>query len=202
MKEYVNRWAKPHLSLNIVEFIQHFLTMVADLLMKKIINHLGQTKGQAVFELIAFIPFLIFIFTIMVTIGNSINASINQQKVTRRYFYYLIKGNSTAPVREDLNTWLASGINLAGITALGFRAKEESRSSFAACFKLNTLFVDPGAETCDEPNREDSKSYFIRVYTYYGFCGETYINRQGYYRTYHNYPYQGNVSNIGACTLQ
>ncbi len=162
-------------------------------------------KGQAVFELIAFLPFLIFIFTIMVTIGNSINASINQQKVTRRYFYYLLKGNSTAPTQEDLNEWLNSGISFAGMSALGFRAKEQGDLSFAPCFKFTTLFTGDQGETCDEPLKGEAKSNFVRVFTFYGICGETYIVGRNYFKNYHNFPYlpyRTDVMTSASCVLR
>ena len=106
-------------------------------------------KGQAIFELLIFLPLLIFLFIVMVTIGNSINVSINQQKVTRRYFYYLLKGNSTAPTQEDLETWRNAGLRHVGFSALGFRSKGDV-DSFAPCLKLPTLFAKKSEETCDE----------------------------------------------------
>jgi hypothetical protein len=44
-------------------------------------------EGQAVFELLIFLPFLLFLYTIYYTAGNAINGSINQQKAVRGYFY-------------------------------------------------------------------------------------------------------------------
>ncbi len=164
-----------------------------------------EDKGQAIFELLVFIPFLIFIFIIMVTVGDSINASINQQKVTRRYFYYLLKGNSTAPKQEDLGEWMNSGITLAGMSAIGFRAKSEGELSLAPCFKFTTLFTGDEGETCSEPLKGESKSTFVRVFTFYGICGETYIVGRNYFKNYHNFPYLPNRSDImtsSSCILQ
>ena len=162
-------------------------------------------RGQAIFELLAFMPLLIFIFIIMVTVGNSINASINQQKVTRRYFYYLLKGDSSAPSREDLNIWKESGIALAGMSGLGFRAKEENAQSLAPCFKFVNLFEGDEGETCESPLVGESKSHFVRIFTYYGICGESYVyeNQQNYFRNYHNFYFEeiGKFS-VGGCLLR
>ena len=54
-------------------------------------------EGQAIFELLVFLPVFLFLFVVIYNIGNSINISINQQKATRRYFYYIQKGNSFLP---------------------------------------------------------------------------------------------------------
>ena len=48
-------------------------------------------KGQAVFETMMFLPVLLFFVVYMTRTGNAINASINQQKATRGYTYYLLK---------------------------------------------------------------------------------------------------------------
>jgi hypothetical protein len=141
--------------------------------------------GQALFEFIVFLPFLIYLFTLMVTISNSINASINQQKATRGYFYYLMKGNSMAPTRSDLRDYRTRGITgLVGITAIGWREKSEGDESVAPCFKFSTLFspssesgIDEN-ETCDTPSG-GKVSQFVRVYTLYGVCGATYSALDG-----------------------
>ncbi len=162
-------------------------------------------KGQAIFELLAFMPFLIFIFTIMVTVGNAINASINQQKVTRRYFYYLLKGNSAAPGQEDLGEWMNSGISLAGMSAIGFRDKAEGELSLAPCFKFTTLFTGDEGETCSEPLKGSDKSTFVRIFTFYGICGETYIVKGNYFKNYHNFPYLPNRTEVmtsASCILR
>ncbi|MCY4495572.1 MAG: hypothetical protein OXB92_17140 [Acidimicrobiaceae bacterium] len=173
--------------------------------MKKKLFFIENSQGQAIFELVAFLPLLVLIFTIMVTVGNSINVSINQQKVTRRYFYYLLKGNSTAPTQEDLKVWHGEGRTLAGMSALGFRAKEKGEFSYAPCFKFNTLFTGDSGETCDEPLKGEAQSTFVRIFTFYGICGETYIVGQNYFKNYHNFPYipgRPDVMNAASCHLR
>lgn len=134
-------------------------------------------EGQAVFELILFMPFFIFFTTVMFTVGNAINASINQQKVTRRYFYYLAKGNSRIPDIEDLQRWNDGGLSAVGMSGLGWRERQEGGANgnpVANCYKFNTIFANDYDEDCEEPDVNEGKTQFIRIYTYYGICGLNY----------------------------
>ena len=160
-------------------------------------------RGQAIFEFIVFLPFLLFMFVIMTTIGNSINASINQQKVTRRYFYFLLKGNSTAPNRGILEKWEGDGLTYAGMSYVGFWERRLGGEPVAPCFKLNTLFSGGMSETCENPS-SGSKSRFVRTFTTYGICGETYgIDGGGFFKNYHNsYHLVNRVGSGGSCVLQ
>ncbi|MBT3585285.1 MAG: hypothetical protein HN509_10280 [Halobacteriovoraceae bacterium] len=138
--------------------------------------HNSNEEGQAVFELIVFLPFLIFMFTTFMTIGNALNGSINQQKATRGYFYYLVKGNSTVPDVSDLSYIAGGGNTRAGFYAIGWRAKSEgSDQAIATCYKFQS-FLGSGNddETCEEPETDEGSSQFIRIYTYYGICGQLY----------------------------
>ena len=72
-------------------------------------NILENSEGQAIFELILFMPFLVYFVTLLFTAGNSINGSINQQKAVRGYFYHLLKGNSNLPVKLDLDAFKSAG---------------------------------------------------------------------------------------------
>ena len=56
-----------------------------------------RARGQALFEFIVFLPFLLFMLTIMFTVGNAINGSINQQKAVRRYFFTSTKATPPFP---------------------------------------------------------------------------------------------------------
>ena len=71
-------------------------------------------EGQALFEFVVFLPFLLFILVLMFTLGNAINGSINQQKAARRYFFYLNKGNSTLPNASNLRRICRRGAGVGG----------------------------------------------------------------------------------------
>lgn len=133
-------------------------------------------EGQAIFELIVFLPLLLLILTLMVTISNSINASINQQKVTRGYFYYGLRGNSLGLNRIDLNEY--NSMTTVGMSVIGWRRSDPGHSSadtYAPCFKFNSLFTsDTTDQDCDSPSVASGVTPIVRVYTAYGICSETY----------------------------
>ena len=131
-------------------------------------------EGQALFEFIVFLPFLLFVLIIMYTVGNAINGSINQQKATRRYFFYINKGNSTLPTAGYLRDLANDGIELAGAMSVGWREKASGETSYATCYSLPTLFGKSDDDDCDKPSLDDGRSNFVRIYTQFGVCGETY----------------------------
>lgn len=137
---------------------------------------IGDESGQSLFELIVFIPFLIYFFTLIINIGNSINVSINQQKSSRGYFHHLASGNANLPSREYLDSLSAGSISQVGMDFVGWRVEDENREPIAPCFKLGSLFGEDGAETCKNKDAalDPSKSNFIRIYTAYGICSASY----------------------------
>ena len=166
---------------------------------KKIKNE----EGQAIFEFLAFMPFLVFLFVVMISVGNSINASINQQKFARRYFYYLLKGNSFFPDRFDLNNYMteANAVSI-GMASVGYRAKEDGSNPVAPCFKFISTFSSGTNDDCDTPVTE-GETNFVRVYTFYGACGATYtIDTFGNPVPGLNGTNQTNLSSRAACTIQ
>lgn len=143
---------------------------------------LGNQRGQAIFELLIFIPFLIFLYSIYYTVGNSISASINQQKAVRGYFYSLVKGNSYLNTFSDLKGFSELGLKSVGFSAIGWRDKElpGKKESIAPCFKFSSLLKNDSTEECDDSERpEDGSSRFIRIFTFYGVCGPVYIESPG-----------------------
>ncbi len=157
-------------------------------------------KGQAIFEFVIFLPVLLFLMTIMLTTGNAINSSINQQKSTRGYFFAIIQNNSKIPTRDDLKNLENFSMNNVSVFSIGWRDKEVGGSaSLAACTEYTTLFgaINVG-ETCEDAIVNDNKSQFIRVFTFFGVCTETYsktIDETGNYRA----DWLGKNSDI--CTL-
>lgn len=136
-------------------------------------------EGQALFELIIFLPLLLLILTLMVTISNSINASINQQKVTRGYFYYGLRGNSLGQNRTDLNEYQDDfSMTNVGMSVVGWRRSDAGSSNndiYAPCFRFNSLFTsDTTDQDCDAPSVSSGVTPIVRIYTAYGICSETY----------------------------
>jgi len=155
-------------------------------------------EGQALFEMVIFLPFLIYLFSVMVNVTNSINASINQQKAVRGYMFSVIKGNSMAPTMEDLSdTYDRGSIELGSALSIGWQEKRDGDSPLGPCFKFASFLGSATDETCDDPSSaEGSKSMFIRVFTFYGLCGATY-RRTGKY-----YQMDEREKGVGTCLLR
>ena len=159
-------------------------------------------KGQSIFEFIIFLPFMIFLLTVIISVGNSINGSINQQKAVRRYFFYIYKGNSTIPTATDLSFFARQGLQQVGVSSVGWREKAgssgETSSSFGTCYPFNTLFSENKDDECDAPALVDNKSNFVRLFTFFGICGETYQKAEGDYFL----PNYSARSLPSSCTIQ
>jgi hypothetical protein len=134
---------------------------------------MNNENGQAIFELIIFLPFLIFLYTIYYTVGNSISASINQQKAVRGYFYQLVKGNSYIVPAVDLASDVNEhGIHTVGFFALGWADELLNNQPVGNCFHFSSMLKNNSTEVCNSSVREEpSSSYFIRAFTMYGICG-------------------------------
>lgn len=132
-------------------------------------------RGQAIFEFVIFIPFLLIFIATLVTVIGAVNGSINQVKATRNYFYMLANNNSMLPATKLLlelkNT---KGLGLIGISSVAWRVKAQGESSLAPCYKIATFVGEtPVGEECDA-RFEESFSTFIKVKTMYGLCATTY----------------------------
>ncbi len=143
--------------------------------MKKITNK-NNEEGQAVFEFIIFVPFFIFLVLIIYVIGNSINASINQQKITRAYFYFVTSHNSFAPAYQILKD---SPLKYISQDSIGWKEKGDENRPIAECFPLPTFFGGKKNDNnCDVgPASNDRKVKMIRIYTVYGTCTATYTKQ-------------------------
>lgn len=172
--------------------------------MKKSLKSLHkEEKGQAIFELLIFMPILIFFYTIIFNVGNAINVSINQQKATRRYFYYLAKGNSYLPGNSSLQSWKGS-YTRAGIAMIGYADRlEGGESPMAPCFKFNSFFSGGESEECEEPASGERQTSFVRVFTAYGICGENFSNQANRWTVFYS-DSAGNLdpkSKLLACSI-
>jgi len=135
-----------------------------------------KNKGQALFEFVIFTPFFVAFFAIMIEIVGAINGSINQQKVTRGFFYRLVKGNSTIPATDDLNDF-AGAIQEIGAYSIGWKEAEDGKTPIATCYKITKL---PGAkyeDTCQEGSVGEEPTGFFRVFTSYGVCSTSYTTQ-------------------------
>jgi hypothetical protein len=143
---------------------------------KKQFSKLLNQKGQALFEMILFLPFMIFLVTIYYTCGNSINGSINQQKATRGYFYMLVRNNAFLNSQSDLVELSSKGLKTIGFSAIGWRDHGVEQEAFAPCFKFSSILNNSSSEDCDgkSPDAAEGSSRFVRVYTYYGVCGASF----------------------------
>lgn len=143
--------------------------------MKKLLKN---QRGQAIFELIIFLPFLVFMLSIYYTVGNSLSGSINHQKVVRGYFYALTKNNSYVNTAKDIDEFATkNGMRLVGFSALGWReyGTPDGGKAFGPCFSFPSMFKNGSTESCDDKERgENDTSRFIRVFTFYGVCGPVY----------------------------
>lgn len=146
--------------------------------MVKVLNNLSNENGQAIFEFVVFLPVLVLMFSIIVNIGNAINASINQQQATRRYAFYLQKGSSISPSARSLALHL--DMQKMDLVAIGWANEFDGKNPISSCFKFQSLFGDSkGDETCEKEDYADKGSKFIRVYTVFGWCGATYSREGG-----------------------
>lgn len=128
-------------------------------------------KGQALFEFIAFMPFLLMLYSVTLTISNALNASINQQKVTRSYFYYLNQNDSRFPSADRQNPQDFTAFSM---SIIGWANEFEGLVPVAPCFELKAPIGDIESDECKSAYSEE-KTQFIRVGTVYGICGASYI---------------------------
>lgn len=164
---------------------------------KKFLNQ----KGQALFEMILFLPFLLFLYTIYYTAGNSISGSINQQKAVRGYFYGIVKGNSYIVSLSELKEFSKGGLKRVGFNSVGWKERFEGKESIAPCFKFSSLLKNGSTEECEGKEREEEgSSRFIRLFTYYGVCGPNYIESDAQGSAYYDIP-SNTQTQIASCTL-
>jgi hypothetical protein len=121
---------------------------------------------------------MFILLSIMVSIGSAINGSINQQKITRGYFFARVSGNSTIPIRSQLIRWKENGIHHAGFYTIGWRdytggGGAGDGSPIAPCYKASTLVKAISGDKCLN-KIEAKKTNYVRVKTAFGICTATY----------------------------
>ena len=114
-------------------------------------KNIKNEDGQAIVEFLLFLPFMLMMYSVSMSISNAINASINQQKVTRSYFYYKVMNNSTLPLarRDDIDP--TSGWKMFGSEIMGW-AKElyQERVPVAPCFKFTLPLGEDAKDKCED----------------------------------------------------
>lgn len=135
-------------------------------------------SGQALIELIIFLPLIVTLYSVISGFANSINGSINQQKIARSYYYYRIQNNSTTPspisVQNDFQRW-----SYFSIFFIGWKDYDKNQGSpVMPCYKVSIPFKDNPNDKCDEAYSSE-KSLWVKVGTVYGTCGATFYHNNG-----------------------
>jgi hypothetical protein len=152
---------------------------------KKLLKILKEEDGQGLIEFFLFLPFILMMYSICLSLVSSLNASINQQKVARGYFYYKMQNNSLVPgprrdgVRPEAS-WQRYGMHI-NIWAESFMNGGDQPK--ATCFKFEVPLGKKEGDSCDQAYKEKTTQY-IRVATAYGICGATYNNTGGLFEIY------------------
>ena len=131
-----------------VHLIQQFMIMDVNVWKSFKNKKLKLEKGQAIFEFIIFLPFFILFFAVMVSVIGGINASINQQKTLRGYFFYTIRNNSTLPFNQDMDSYLSKGVSRVGAYSFGFSKEQRGDNQLGPCFRVPAL--RPRDDTCEK----------------------------------------------------
>lgn len=156
-------------------------------------------NGQAIFEMILFFPLLILLFLYFIKVTASINGAINQQKITRGYFFARLKNNSLYPLAQDAKeaSWQKFGMSFIGWNEEFNSAEEPLLPCYLA--KVPLFSTD---ETKCSATYSGTKTNFIRVGTVFGVCGTSYqSNTSGEYQR----GFVGESSDIAswnACTIR
>jgi len=141
-------------------------------------------KGQALIELIVFLPIMFMFYSMIAGFANAINGSINQQKIARAYFYYKVQNNSTIP-KPDGDTY--KNWRTFGMFFIGWKDYFVDQKPVAPCYQLTIPLKASSSDKCEEKYSSDS-TLFIRVQTAYGVCGGTYANLGNAIHAIPDYP--------------
>ena len=127
-------------------------------------------------EFILFLPFMLMMYSVTLAISNSINGAINQQKITRSYYYHRLQNNSTLPTPgrrprgESSGAWKTFGMQIMGWMV---RLDQGGNRPLKTCYKIKLPLGEAEGDSCDDGYSERT-TQFIRVGTVYGICGATY----------------------------
>ena len=133
-------------------------------------------KGQALIELIVFLPLMFSLYSMISGFAGAINGSINQQKATRAYFYYRVQNNPYVPKPDAGDTHL--NWQEFGMFWVGWMDEMQADNPISPCYRVSIPMADNTPEQCSQPYTKDTTQY-IRVGTAYGICGATYSRATG-----------------------
>lgn len=161
----------------------------------------NQQKGQALFEMIIFLPMMIVMLVFLIYLSSAVNGSINQQKITRGYFYARLKHQSMYPLYniQDVNDF-AHDWKFFGMSFIGWRLEFNQKYPVQPCYPAKVPYLESPEKTCGKYS--GSTTAFIRVSTVYGVCGASYTNMgsSGFQRGIVNNA--RDVASMEACTIQ
>ncbi|MBY0516136.1 MAG: pilus assembly protein [Bacteriovoracaceae bacterium] len=162
-------------------------------------------KGQALVEFIIFLPFMVMMYTVVVSLGDAIHGSINQQKATRAYFYFRMQNNSQiSKPQRDGGSLLNNSWNSFGHFFIGWANElQNGANPLAPCYRLNLPFAAAAGDSCDQ-TYTDVTTQFIRVETVYGACGATF-RRSGAPNDFVELPSGSSIESAideGSCYIQ
>jgi hypothetical protein len=140
-------------------------------------------KGQALIELVVFLPLMVGIYSVVNSFANSINGSINQQKIARAYFYNRIQNNSTIPGTKISDPGTIAGWQSFGMFYIGWKEKfeggaDEEGNPIMPCYRINLPLKGAPTDECEKEYSE-ARTLWVRVGSVYGVCGATYVKRSG-----------------------
>ncbi len=129
-------------------------------------------EGQSLIEFIVFLPIVTILLVILLNIGSSINGAINQQKITRSYFFSRVKGNSMIPYEKE-------NFEVFGMFHIGWAEIMKGEQPVLPCYDLSLNILSDENDETDCKNYTGDSTQFIRVGTVFGMCGATYIRTSG-----------------------
>lgn len=131
-------------------------------------------SGQALIELIIFLPLMFTLYSVISGFASAINGSINQQKISRAYFYYRVQNNSTIPRPDPNGAHLAW--NRFGMFYIGWKDYFKNQETpVMPCYRISIPLEGRPSDKCED-KYSDTNTLYIRVGTVYGMCGATYRN--------------------------
>jgi hypothetical protein len=141
-------------------------------------NLLKKSSGQALIELIIFLPLIVTLYSVIAGFANSINGSINQQKIARSYFYNRIQNNSTIPNPRTLNNTYVNW-SIFSVYYIGWKDYFKGEGfPVMPCYRVNIPLKDKVKDNCEDAYSEKS-TLWIRVGTVYGICGASFLHSNG-----------------------
>lgn len=131
-------------------------------------------EGQALIEFIVFLPLMFTLYSVISGFAGAINGSINQQKVSRAYFYYRLQNNSTIPKPSPDNAFMAW--QRFGMFYIGWKDYFKNQATpVMPCYQVSIPMKLTASDACENAYTQ-TKTMYVRVGTVYGFCGATFRN--------------------------